>query len=148
MLAYLFGLIAVGLYNYKAFKTLAWAKSYRELALVMTAVSIAFFNVGMWLACVPELSTNTNLATTFLLASAGFQCSMTLMEGRDHFDDRRPDEVWVFAGILLLMCAACVPSVIKNPLISVITILVSTQVMAKEELVSSGRYLRALSLKS
>ena len=80
MLAYLFGLIAVGLYNYKAFKTLAGAKSYRELALVMTAVSIAFFNVGMWLACVPELSTNTNLATTFLLASAGFQCSMTLME--------------------------------------------------------------------
>lgn len=130
---YLIGIAATLVFSFKVFRILGGVDTYKELAILMTVFSMSFFQMGI-LSTAFSLNARINLGWAFLNLAAGFLCFVALIETYDHTTEERPGKNFLFAGVLLLVCAAHLPPIIKNPLIPVSAVLLCSIIMAKGDL--------------
>lgn len=135
------GFGACVLFTARARVTLKRVKNHREIMTWVAAVAVTAFIEGTVATIFPSFfGTKINMGQAGLLIASGFICSVILAEAYDRIVEERPGEMWTFAGIILLVCAAHMPALTSNAWISLMGVQVSCLVMTVEDLFYPGHY--------
>lgn len=136
--AWLIGIAAMLVFSFKVLRILGEVRTHNDIATFLSIVSMFSF----WTGVVGSWEAKVKLALAGLVFAAATALVLALLEDRYNFGESRLGEYFLYAGLLLLICAAFLPAITKNALISLGAVLICTMIMAKEDLFLAGAYLR------